>query len=182
MTGQLLIAMPGLRDERFERGVILLCAHSGDGAMGLMVNHPSRDVRLSDMLEQLNIDKPGLEDDLIVYAGGPVEPERGFVLHSADYSSVLSTINVRSGICLTATRDILEDVAGGNGPLETMVALGYCGWGPGQLERELSENGWLLGEASAELVFHAPDERKWDLSMQAQGISPLNLSGQAGHA
>lgn len=182
LTGQLLIAMPGMSDPRFDQSVILLCAHSAEGAMGLIVNKPSSEVRFSDLLDQLSI--PGDLDShaLPVHIGGPVEHGRGFVLHSDDYSSEGSTIMPLDGFGMTATLDILEDIASGTGPQRAILALGYAGWGPGQLEDEIAANGWLTCDTTAELVFGTPDDKKWSAALNSIGVNAAVLSPTSGRA
>ena len=182
LTGSLLIAMPGMGDPRFDKSVVYMCAHSPEGAMGLIVNKPTEDVRLSHLLEQLEIDVADGVRDGPVYFGGPVEHGRGFVLHSRDYTSDISTLNVDDDIAMTATLDILEDLAKGDGPAQALMALGYAGWGPGQLEGEIAQNGWLTCEASCDLVFASDDGAKWENALKALGIDALMLSASAGHA
>ena len=182
LTGKLLIAMPGMSDPRFEKSVVYLCAHSPEGAMGLIVNKPLPDLPLGTLLEQLDIEGSGHVADAQVYFGGPVEKGRGFVLHSSDYQSEGSTLRVTDSFSMTATRDILVDIAGGGGPAVTILALGYAGWGPGQLESELAQNGWLTCDASAEVVFARDNTRKWEAALRLLGIEPLMLSGEAGRA
>ncbi len=181
LTGQLLIAMPGMPDERFAKTVIYLCAHSSDGAMGLVVNKPLDDLSLPDLLEQLEIDSVGMGDPIRVHFGGPVETGRGFVLHSPDYFND-GTLMVDEGIALTATVDILRAIADGDGPHHSLLALGYAGWGPGQLDTEIKSNGWLHVAADADLVFGADGDDKWRRAMAKIGIDPLMLSDEAGHA
>ncbi len=183
LTGKLLVAMPGMGDARFSHSVIYLSAHSDQGAMGLMVNKPAPELRLSDVLEQLVEDAPPkLAKSLVVHFGGPVETGRGFVLHSDDYRSAIETMVVGGGIALTATRDILEDIAVGKGPAQAQLMLGYAGWGPGQLEGEIGQNGWLTCDATTELVFDLPDAEKWGAALQSLGVDPLSLSSAAGRA
>ena len=182
LSGKLLIAMPGMGDPRFERSVIFLCAHSEDGAMGLIVNKPAPEVRFSSLLEQLKITPSNPAQDIRVHFGGPVEHGRGFVLHSGDYASTGSTLRVDDRFGMTATLDILEDIARGTGPASSMLALGYSGWGPGQLEDEIRQNGWLTADASPELVFSSEDGKKWERALKALGIDPLLLSAAAGRA
>ncbi|MBK5934511.1 YqgE/AlgH family protein [Rhodovulum imhoffii] len=183
LTGQLLIAMPGMGDPRFERSVVFLCAHSKDGALGLIVNKPLPDLSFDELLTQLEIDRaPGIRD-IRVYFGGPVEHGRGFVLHSGDYQSRSeATLDVDGRFAMTATLDVLEDIAGGNGPGTALLALGYAGWGPGQLESEILRNGWLTCAASPELVFAPEDGGKWERALRTLGIDPLLLSADAGRA
>ena len=182
LSGKLLIAMPGMGDPRFEKSVIFLCAHSEDGAMGLIINKPAPEVRFSSLLEQLKITPANRADDIRVHFGGPVEHGRGFVLHTGDYQSTGSTLRVDDRFGMTATLDILEEIARGTGPACSMLALGYAGWGPGQLEDEIRQNGWLTADASPELVFSAEDATKWERALKVLGIDPLLLSAAAGRA
>lgn len=182
LTGKLLIAMPSMGDPRFERSVVLICAHSPEGAMGLIVNKPTGEVALSDMLDQLSIDHGPQSREMGVSFGGPVEPGRGFVLHSLDYVSFVNTLKVEGGFGMTATLDILEELARGKGPERALVVIGYAGWGPGQLEAELAENAWLTCDANMELVFDLPDRGKWDGALKSLGVNALLLSSDAGHA
>ncbi len=182
LTAKLLIAMPGMGDPRFERSVVFMCAHSPEGAMGLIINKPMVDLKLSELVEQLEIGDGGCKRDRVVHYGGPVEPGRGFVLHSADYSSAISTLEVDERFGMTATLDILEELAEGRGPRDAIMALGYAGWGPGQLEDEILANGWLTCEASAELVFATPDATKWEAALKTLGVDALTLSAAAGRA
>ncbi|WP_406650317.1 YqgE/AlgH family protein [Aliisedimentitalea scapharcae] len=183
LTGKLLIAMPGMGDMRFEHTVIYLCSHSDDGAMGLIVNKAAVDVRLAELLKQLEI-KPESEEraNLPIHFGGPVETARGFVLHTADYDASLHSMHVDEAFSMTATLDILEDIAAGRGPRKVLMMLGYAGWGPGQLEDEIAKNGWLTTDASQDLVFDVDDNTKWEAALQSLGVDPLSLSGSAGHA
>ena len=183
LTGKLLIAMPGMGDPRFDRAVIVLCSHAPDGAMGLIVNKPAAGLQVSALLSQLDIDAV-LQDagkDPVRF-GGPVETGRGFVLHSRDYVSRLQTLGVTDGIGMTATVDVIEDIARGCGPRASLVCLGYSGWGPGQLEGEIAQNAWLTADASAELVFDTPDAAKWEGALRCLGIEPVLLSAAAGRA
>jgi putative transcriptional regulator len=184
LTGKLLIAMPGMGDPRFEKSVILMCAHSDEGAMGLIVNKPMPDLGFADLLKQLGIgDDAPPASEIRVHFGGPVEHGRGFVLHSDDYdSSTSTTLKVSGGFGMTATLDILENIARGTGPARAFLALGYAGWGPGQLEGEIAQNGWLTAEASPELVFAADNSGKWGQALKTLGVDPLTLSSDAGHA
>lgn len=182
LTGKLLIAMPGMSDPRFDRSVILICAHSDREAMGLIVNKPAPGLRLDQLLDQLGIET-GVEcPDMGVHLGGPVEHGRGFVLHSCDYTTNTSTLPIDARFGMTATLDILEDLAQGRGPERAMLMLGYAGWGPGQLEGEIARNGWLTADADADLVFAADDGSKWARALALLGIDPLLLSASAGHA
>ncbi len=185
--GDLLVAMPGIGDPRFDRTVIYLCSHTPKGAMGLVINRRLRDLTFKGLLDQLALD-PGGDDgtgpdsDLPLYVGGPVEPGRGFVLHSDDYTAEESTLKVSSDIALTATIDILKAMAAGEGPHQTLVALGYAGWQPGQLDRELTQNGWLTARATRDILFETPDEHKWPRALASLGINVSALSADAGHA
>ena len=180
-TGQLLIAMPGMRDERFARTVIYMCAHTEEGAMGLVLNQILDSLSLSELLSQLDIDDEEVSVDVPVHFGGPVEAGRGFVLHTADYHQD-ATLNVTDGIALTATVDILKSIARGSGPRQSLLALGYAGWGPGQLDFEFRANGWLQAPADSELIFDTDQETKWERAIAKLGIDPRMLSDTAGNA
>lgn len=182
LTGKLLVAMPGMGDPRFDHSVIFMTVHSGEGAMGLMVNKPAPDLKLSDVLDQLVDGEVSPDDGLGVHIGGPVETGRGFVLHSDEYVSAIETLKIGSGFALTATLDVLEDIAAGKGPQRALMMLGYAGWGPGQLEGEIARNGWLTCDASVDLVFGLPDGKKWGAALNSLGIDPLGLSAAAGRA
>lgn len=183
LTGKLLVAMPGMGDPRFDKAVIFMCAHSSDGAMGLVVNKPAPELQLTDLLEQLEINtdakvKPGTD----IYVGGPVEHGRGFVLHSSDYELPDSTMTVTDRIGMTATVDVLRDIAEGVGPRKTLLALGYSGWAPGQLERELQANGWLICDADETILFANKPDTRWKATMDKLGIDPRVLSAEGGRA
>lgn len=184
LTGKMLIAMPGMRDPRFEHSVILVCAHSEEGAMGLVVNRPLPDVDFTDLLEQLGIDASEAAVDIPVRFGGPVEPGRGFVLHRVTEAGQLDENRMRidDDLAMTTTRDILEDYARGLGPQPAVLALGYAGWGPGQLDNEILDNGWLTSERLDEVVFGADNSGKWRAALKGMGIDPLVLSPSAGRA
>ncbi|CAN5626466.1 YqgE/AlgH family protein [soil metagenome] len=182
LDGRLLIAMPGMGDPRFERAVIFLCAHSAAGAMGLIVNKPAADLRLRDLLAQLKITAKGPQARARVHFGGPVEHGRGFVLHSGEYAVEGATMKVLPGFAMTATIDILQDMAKGEGPAQALLALGYSGWGPGQLEGEIQANGWLTAEAAPDLVFGEKDAAKWEAALKSLNIDPLLLSAGGGRA
>jgi putative transcriptional regulator len=189
LDGQMLIAMPSMRDERFMRSVIYLCAHSSEGAMGIVVNQPAPNIRFSELLVQLEvipaaelIQLPPRAGTVKVLKGGPVETGRGFVLHSDDFVIENSTLPIDDGICLTATLDILKAIARGKGPESAVLALGYAGWAPGQLESEIQENGWLHCPADAELIFGADIDGKYGKALRKIGIDPGKLSSEAGHA
>lgn len=182
LTGQLLIAMPGMGDPRFDRSVVYLCAHSQEGSMGLIVNKPTPELKFSVLLEQLDIDPGPAARQIRVHFGGPVEHGRGFVLHSNDYGGNDSTLRVDDHFGMTATLDILEDLARGAGPDQALLALGYAGWGPGQLEDEILQNGWLTAAAADSLVFAQDNASKWSGALRSLGIDPLSLSAAAGRA
>lgn len=181
LAGQLLIAMPGLQDERFARAVIYLCAHNEDGAMGLVLNRPIEALTFPDLLEQLNIADHDPSSDIRVHLGGPVDASRGFVLHSPDYVRD-STMVVDNHFALTTTVDILRAIAQGRGPKKRLLALGYAGWGPGQLDDEIMRNDWLSVSADEALVFGEEADAKWSQAMGKLGIDPILLSDEAGHA
>ncbi|MGI3186017.1 YqgE/AlgH family protein [Nioella aestuarii] len=181
LTGQLLIAMPGMGDPRFAGAVVLICDHSDDGAMGLIVNKPVTEVSFAEMISQLGIEAMQPPKVPILY-GGPVETGRGFVLHSADYGDADGTLQVVGGFAMTATLDVLEDLAHGEGPAQAVMALGYSGWGPGQLEDEIGQNGWLTCDADAGIVFGTDMDGKWEAALGKLGVSPLMLSADAGRA
>jgi putative transcriptional regulator len=189
LDGQMLIATPTMQDERFARSVIYMCAHSSEGAMGIIVNHPAANINFSDLLVQLDvipaaelIQLPTRAETVKVLKGGPVETGRGFVLHSADFFIENSTLPIDNGICLTATLDILKAIATGEGPQSAVLALGYAGWAPGQLENEITENGWLNCEADKELIFGSDVEGKYEKAMRKLGVELGKLSSEAGHA
>ena len=188
LDDQFLIAMPGMKDERFARSVIYICAHSDEGAMGLIINRVQQQMLFPDLLVQLGIlDEqqairlPANARDLVVRHGGPVDRSRGFVLHSDDYM-VESSMPVSEEICLTATVDILRAISTGTGPQHALMALGYSGWGAGQLEHEIAENGWLTCPANIDLLFDPDIDRKYDRILASIGINPAHLSIDAGHA
>jgi len=181
LAGQLIIAMPGMRDPRFEKSVIYICAHNDEGAMGLVINRALESLTFPAMLEQLGIDMVGAGDKINVHFGGPVESGRGFVLHSRDYRQE-ATMVVDQDVALTATIDILKAIAGGEGPRQSLLALGYAGWGPGQLDTEIKSNGWLHVAADSDLVFGLDQDAKWQRAMDKIGIDPRMLSEDAGHA
>lgn len=181
LAGQLLIAMPNMSDPRFERAVIYVCAHGEDGAMGIVVNKLVDKITFPELLEQLEIDNSKVSEQIRVHFGGPVETGRGFVLHSAEYQQE-SSMRVDEEIALTATIDILRDIAEKQGPRRSLLALGYAGWGPGQLDQEIQANGWLNVGADEELIFDKGVEDKWQRAIGKLGFDPFSLSGQSGHA
>jgi putative transcriptional regulator len=182
LDGQLLIAMPGMGDFRFERAVIFLCAHSAEGAMGLIVNKPAPELSFADLLAQLKIPASIDLKGARVHFGGPVEHGRGFVLHTAEYGVEESSLQVSRDFAMTATIDILQDMAKGGGPKRALLALGYAGWGPGQLESEIQANGWLTAPADLDLVFEARDSEKWGAALRSISIDPRLLSPEGGRA
>jgi putative transcriptional regulator len=189
LDGQLLIAMPVMGDPRFERSVIYLCAHSPDGAMGIMVNRPVGSIDFPELLVQLNIIEkdeqiklPEKAETLKVLRGGPVDTGRGFVLHSSDFYIENATLRIDDSICLTATVDILKAIAHGSGPKRAILALGYAGWRAGQLEAEIQDNGWLHCDADQDLVFGNDVEEKYSRALRKIGVDPGKLSNEAGHA
>tara|TARA_S200000501_G_scaffold377487_1_gene436060 strand:+ start:1889 stop:2467 length:579 start_codon:yes stop_codon:yes gene_type:complete len=180
-TGQLLIAMPGIMDERFYKTVIYICAHSEDGAMGLILNHIMTGISFQELLEQLEIDGVTTSIDPPIHFGGPVDVGRGFVLHTNDFKQE-GTIEVDEKIFLTSTMDILKAIAKGDGPRKSLLALGYAGWSAGQLDEEIRANGWLQAPADDDLLFGADQRSKWEKSIAKIGINPVMLSGESGHA
>jgi putative transcriptional regulator len=189
LDGQLLIAMPVMGDPRFERSVIYLCAHSAEGAMGIIVNRPAGSIDFPGLLVQLDIIKeadqiklPENAETMKVLKGGPVDTGRGFVLHSSDFFIKDATLRIDDGICLTATVDILKAIARGAGPKHAILALGYAGWAAGQLETEIQDNGWLHCDADPDLIFGGDVEEKYQRALRKIGIDPGMLSNEAGHA
>jgi putative transcriptional regulator len=189
LDGQMLIASPAMNDERFMRSVVYICAHSSEGAMGIIVNRPAANIKFPDLLVKLRvipqseaIDLSARQDAVRVMKGGPVESERGFVLHSADFVIENSTLPIDDGICLTATLDILKAIAKGDGPQNAILALGYAGWAPGQLENEIQENGWLHCAADSELIFGSDIDRKYTKALKKIGVELGQLSSDVGHA
>lgn len=191
LDGKLLLAMPSMSDPRFHRAVIYMCAHSADGAMGIVINHPAPSISFANLLEQLGIISDDDEDsasiqlpvkDMIIYTGGPVEMGRGFVLHTTDYYSADSTLTIDDAVSLTATVDILRAIAAGEGPTRSLLALGYAGWAPGQLEHEIQTNGWLVCPADRDLIFDSETGKRYDLAMAKLGVHPSFLVSDAGNA
>jgi putative transcriptional regulator len=189
LEGQFLIAMPTVTGEPFSRAIVYVCAHSAEGAMGIVLNRPAANLNLPDLLVQLEIIPeeerialPKKVGQMQVLMGGPVETSRGFVLHSPDYHIAQSTLPIDDSVCLTATIDILRAIAQGTGPENAVLALGYAGWQAGQLESEIQANGWLNCPANTDLIFNAPTEARYELAMRCIGIKPAMLSMEAGHA
>ena len=182
LGGKLLLAMPAMADPRFDRSVIYVCSHDTSGAMGLVINNAFTNLSFRDLLEQLDIDTETQNlPELIMHSGGPVEPGRGFVLHSADFVQE-STLVTNEHLALTATVDILKAIATGKGPNHHLLALGYAGWGAGQLEQEIQDNAWLTAEADEEIIFNTDLEQKWPRAMAMLGVNVSMLSSDAGHA
>ena len=182
LEGKLLIAMPGMGDPRFEKTVIFMCAHSGEGAMGLIVNKPVTGLGFRALMEKLELDITDTTPDMPVLYGGPVQTGRGFVLHSSDYESRDSTILMGGEVSLTATLDILKAIAAGQGPEKAMFALGYAGWGPGQIESEIRANGWIHCDTDPAILFGDGMETKWNRALGKLGINVSSLSAHAGRA
>lgn len=182
LCGKLLVAMPGMTDPRFEGAVILVCAHSGDGAMGLIINKVVPELSFGLMLDHLKISHTDGGRDIRVHFGGPVERGRGFVLHSPDYVGGPATMQIEGGYGMTATLDVLEAMAQGTGPDQALLALGYSGWGPGQIEQEIGRNDWLTVDAQPNLIFSNDNNTKWTSALRSMGIDPLLLSPVAGRA
>lgn len=181
LEGKLLVAMPTMGDPRFARTVIYMCAHSSEGSMGLVVNKRADHITFPELLGQLGIDGPKATENIRVHAGGPVETGRGFVLHSDDYSQA-TTMEVGDHVALTATVDILRAIAAGAGPRRCLFALGYAGWGPGQLDAEIQANGWLHVDADQDLIFSPDLDAKWSRAIAKLGFDVAQLSGEAGRA
>lgn len=189
LEGQFLIAMPGMSDSRFARTVIYICSHTAMGAMGIVVNRPAEHLGFSDLLVQLDVipDEeiqylPEKLEEIEVMIGGPVETSRGFVLHSPDFVTADSMVNADDGICMTATVDMLRAIINGSGPKDVVLALGYAGWGPGQLESEIQANGWLNCPASADIIFHGATDIRYDMALHSIGIDLGHLSPVSGRA
>ena len=181
LDGQILIAMPGMQDPRFSRSLVYMCAHSSDGAMGLIVNKKAEDLVWNDLFKRLGIPIGKFNAPRPVHYGGPVETGRGFVLHSSDYFADDATMKVDGETSMTATLDVLQAIAMGRGPEEAIVTLGYAGWAPGQLEQEFQMNGWLACEADTDLLYRSDQDAKWDQALAKIGVNPALLS-TGGHA
>lgn len=181
LAGTLLVATPGMADPRFARTVIYICSHSPAGAMGVVVNRLFGALDFCSLLDQMEIKTDSITPPVRIHYGGPVENNRGFVLHSADYQSE-GTVPVDDQVCLTATVDILRAIAQGHGPNRCFLALGYAGWGPGQLDTELQANGWLVAPSAETLLFDDHLETKWERAIAQLGITPASLSAEIGHA
>lgn len=182
LMGKMLIAMPGMGDERFDRTVIYMCAHSEDGALGLVINRRSKQVSQDELFKQLDIIAAPDVGRRHIHYGGPVETGRGFVLHSADFHLSDSTLEVDDNVSMTASVEILQAIANGEGPDNVLIALGYSGWAGGQLEGELQRNGWLTCDGDPDLIFGSKDDDKWTAALKKLGIDPSVLSSQGGVA
>jgi len=182
LQGNILIALPGMADPRFEKSVIFMCAHSAEGAMGIMINKAIEGLHLHQLLGQLDIEPaPGAPDPQVLF-GGPVETGQGFVLHSSDYGKGESTLSISSEISLTTTLDILRAMAEGAGPKRALFALGYAGWGPGQIEGEIQANSWVHCGPDNDIVFGDSMESKWAVALRKLGIDMSGLSANTGRA
>jgi putative transcriptional regulator len=181
MTGQLLIAMPAMTTPHFSQAVIYVCAHTSDGAMGIVLNRPLASPSFGDLLEQLEVSPVPPVRRIELFRGGPVDSARGFVLHTSDWTGD-GSLMVNPEVALTASLDVLKAIADGGGPQRGFLALGYAGWGPGQLDREMQDNAWLSAPASVDLLFDSEHETKWRRAMAILKVDPLLLSGTAGHA
>tara|TARA_R110002072_G_scaffold58951_7_gene149854 strand:+ start:3239 stop:3826 length:588 start_codon:yes stop_codon:yes gene_type:complete len=182
LNGKLLIASPGIGDPRFDRSVILMCDHSAEHAMGIVLNKRVEGLRLPEVFEQLGVETTEDTQDLPILLGGPVERQRGFVLHTNDFQTVDSTLAVTDDIGLSSTKDALDAMASSSPPRRSMLALGYAGWGSGQLEDELAANAWLVADANETLVFSPDIEGKWENALGLLGVTPEHLSGASGNA
>ena len=180
-AGSLLVAMPGMSDPRFSRAVIYLCAHSKDGALGIMLNHRMPEASFAELLTQLALPKSSLKEDPPIHFGGPVDLGRGFILHSPDIIR-RETARLSDTLCLTTTVDVVELISQGKGPSKMLFALGYAGWSAGQLEAEMQENAWLTVPADTGIIFDTATDDKWTRAMSRIGITPMTLSADAGHA
>lgn len=182
LEGKLLIAMPGMPDPRFEKSVIFMCAHSAKGAMGIIINKPIEGLSFRELMEKFDIAVTTDGPQTPILFGGPVNMGRGFVLHSADYGTPDATLSIANGISLTATTDILEAISKGRGPSKSMLALGYAGWGDGQIESEILANGWIHCDADPELIFDTDYDARWETAINKLGAGISGLSADAGRA
>lgn len=182
LAGKILIALAGMGDHRFEKAVIYICSHNEDGAMGLIINKPKGDIIISDLLEQTGIDGTVKVADTPVLDGGPVDIDRGFVLHTADYYKVGTSLRLSETLALTSTRDVLEALTSKDAPDLAILAVGYSGWSGGQLEREIQQNAWMVTDAKESLIFEVDADQKWAKALSLMGISPDMLSHFGGSA
>ena len=181
LTGKILISLPNIKDERFHKSVIYICAHSSDGAMGIIINKSLEMELYPNLLEQLGIEKSSVNKKIFFHYGGPVETGRGFVLHSDDFIKKES-MRIDKGVVLTCTADVFDDLSKGQGPKISMLALGYTGWGPGQLEQEMLNNGWLTSSVNSSFIFDVNSTTKWKRAYGLLGFNPNNLSGSFSRA
>lgn len=181
LTGQIIVSMPSLEDERFYKTVIYMCAHSSEGSMGIIINKKIDYDLYPDLLEQLGIDKPLDKKKLFIRYGGPIESGRGFVLHSDDMIRK-ETLNIDKGVALTSTAEFFDDLSIGKGPKNSILALGYAGWAPGQLEAEILQNSWMSLPVDTSFLFDNEVSRKWTQAYKIMGVDPNNLSFQSGRA
>jgi len=182
LTGKILIAMPSIGDDRFSNAVILICAHAEDFAMGLVLNKPIPGLSLPELLTQMDIETDIQLPEIEVLDGGPVGRDRGFVIHSEDFNCDEATMHISDKLCLTATRDALNAIASKTPPSQAVLALGYSGWGAGQLEEEISQNAWLVCDPDPKLVYLQDHEDKWTKALENMGITPAFLQSDAGRA
>jgi putative transcriptional regulator len=182
LEGKLLIAMPGMSDPHFEKSVVFMCAHSAEGAMGIIINKPVAGLSFHDLMQKLELSVTASTPNFPILYGGPVETGRGFVLHSGDYESSDATLPVSEEVSLTATLDILRAMAEGRGPEHAIFALGYAGWSPGQIEEEIRRNGWIHCDADSAILFDTGLDAKWAIALRKLGIDASGLSAHAGHA
>jgi len=182
VTHKFLIALPGMGDPRFDKSVIFICHHDADGAMGLIINKPKGDVILSDLLPQIGIDGKVTVADTHILDGGPVDIDRGFVLHSDDITLPSNAAPMIDGVCLSSTKDALESLVSENAPSQALLAIGYSGWSGGQLEQEIQANAWIIAESSSEIIFGEDHNNKWEQAIRSLGIDPGLLSAVGGTA
>ena len=181
LTNHLLIAMPSMEDPNFAKTVTLICEHNDEGAMGIVINRKT-DIALNEVYEQMEIESSAeATKDQMVHIGGPVQEQRGFILHDGGHTYD-STMKITDDLFITTSRDILEDMAQGKGPTHSLIALGYAGWSPGQLEDEVLNNAWLTSPANNDILFEMPDDRRWEAAAKMVGVNIHQISGQAGHA
>ena len=182
LTHKFLIALPGMEDSRFQRSVILICHHDQDGTMGLIINKPKDDLKLSDILSDIGIDGDIKVANSPVLNGGPVDINRGFVLHSDDISSTNDALALKHGICLSSSREALENLVTDNAPNKVLLAVGYAGWGGGQIEQEIQANVWMVTESDPDIIFDAHHLSKWEQAIRSTGIDPNMISSFGGRA
>ena len=182
LTYKFLIALPAMGDHRFERSVIFMCHHDQKGAMGLIINKTKGDLTLSEMLPTIGIDGAVSVANSKVLDGGPVDIDRGFVLHSDDISRTPNALPLKHGLCLSSTKDALEALVSKNAPSKALLAIGYAGWGGGQIEREIQDNAWIIAESDPDIIFNEEHDAKWEQAIRSLGIDPSHLSASGGRA